>query len=71
MRAVIRRASQAETKTDKEKILQAFGLHDIQVYSKCRVVFAFKNIYCSILSGNFDFLTHMLPAAMTPFIRMT
>jgi hypothetical protein len=45
MRAVIRRASQAETKTDKEKILQAFGLHDIQVYSKCRVGFASKTTY--------------------------
>lgn len=39
MRAVIRRASRAGTKTDKEKILQAFGLHDIQVYSNCQVGF--------------------------------
>ena len=31
MRLVIQRASGARTKTDKEKILQAFGLHDIQV----------------------------------------
>ncbi|KDR73369.1 hypothetical protein GALMADRAFT_72471, partial [Galerina marginata CBS 339.88] len=30
MRSVILRASQASTKTEKEKILQAFGLHDIQ-----------------------------------------
>jgi hypothetical protein len=45
MRAVIRRASQAETKTDKEKILQAFGLHNIQVYSNCQAGFAFKNVY--------------------------
>ena len=40
MRAVIQRASQAETKTDKEKILQSFGLHDIQVYPNCQVSFA-------------------------------
>jgi hypothetical protein len=38
MRSVIQRASQALTKTDKEKILQAFGLHDIEVYSSCRCV---------------------------------
>ncbi len=31
MRSVIQRASQAQNKTTKEKILQAFGLHDIQV----------------------------------------
>ncbi|KDR80463.1 hypothetical protein GALMADRAFT_92870 [Galerina marginata CBS 339.88] len=30
MRSVILRASQASTKTEKEKILQAFGLHDIE-----------------------------------------
>jgi hypothetical protein len=34
MRSVIQRASQASTKMEKERILQAFGLHDIQVYSK-------------------------------------
>lgn len=33
MRSVILRASQASTKMEKEKILQAFGLHDIQVCS--------------------------------------
>ena len=31
MRLVIQRASRAQTKTEKEKILQAFGLHDIEV----------------------------------------
>jgi hypothetical protein len=71
MRAVIQRASRAETKTDKEKILQAFGLHDIQVCSNRRVGFVFKNIIRSILSGSFDFPTHMLPAATTPSIRMS
>jgi Plavaka transposase len=46
MRAVIRRASRAETKIDKEKILKAFGLHDIPVRSNCRlgVGLAFENI---------------------------
>ena len=45
MRTVIQNASWAETKTDKEKILQAFGLHDIQVHSNHWVGFAFKNVY--------------------------
>ena len=45
MRMVIQNASWAETKTDKEKILQAFGLHDIQVHSNHWVGFAFKNVY--------------------------
>ena len=45
MHAVIQNASWAETKTDKEKILQAFGLHDIQVHSNHWVGFAFKNVY--------------------------
>lgn len=31
MRSVIRRTLQASTKTEKENILQGFGLHDIQV----------------------------------------
>lgn len=35
MRSVIQRASQAQTKAEKEKILQAFGLHDIQVCLTC------------------------------------
>ena len=70
MRTVILCASRAETKTDKENILKAFGLHDIQVCSNSQAGFVF-NVIGSILSGSFDFPTHMLPAAMTPFTRMT
>lgn len=43
MRAVIECASQAETKTDREKILQAFGLHDIWVgFTHARLIFTFQ-----------------------------
>ncbi len=73
MRAVIQRASRAETKTDKEKILQAFGLHDIQVQYVKRVELTshLKIFICSIFYGIFDFLTHTLRAAMISFIQMT
>ena len=69
---VFQHASQAETKTDKEKILQAFGLHNIQVLClELELALLLKMFNHSILSGSFNFLTCMLPAAMTPFIRMT
>jgi hypothetical protein len=71
MRSVIQRASQALSKTDKEKILQSFGLHDIQVYSSLFSNKLTSNCFYSIFSGTFAFPIHTLLAAMTPFIRMT
>ena len=45
MRAVIWRASRAETKADKEKFLKGFGLHDIQLHSNSQVSLTSFNVY--------------------------
>ncbi len=54
MRSVIWRASQAQNKTAKEKILQAFGLHDIQVYPSLSSCFTYKKTFTVAFSLGFS-----------------